>query len=136
MQDLIALHQGQIFARGPLKRALETAPSGEAVTLGHGDTAYTIETVLTFRNRRQSFCRQYDVSGQAGNYAGVACRSDNGEWRLEIHLAVAPPSKPGDRIRPAGQTGSAVEDAVNNVIEGDAMGQEDEKALIRNSWCP
>ncbi len=136
MPELVALKHGQIFARGPLKRALETAPSGTKVALGGENSAIAMEAVLTFRNRRQGFCRQYDVTTPNGDYAGIACRADDGQWRVEIHVAAAPHSDTGDKIVPAGKAGSAVEDAVDNVIEGDALGRADEEALIRNKWRP
>lgn len=133
-QELITLKQGQIFAQGPLKNALETAPSGARVSLGGETSAFTMQALLTFRNRRQAFCRQYDVATPEGDYAGIACRGDDGRWRLELHIAVAPRSLARDRVVPAGKGSSAVEAAVGDVIEGDALGREDEEALIRNGW--
>jgi Putative zinc-finger len=134
LQQLVTLEQGQIFARGPLKTALETAPSGATVTLGGSTSAFTMEALLTFKNRRQNFCRQYDVSGPDSSYAGIACRGEDGRWRLELHIAVAPHSAPKDKVVPAGKGSSAVEAAVNSVIEGDALGRDEEEALIRNGW--
>jgi hypothetical protein len=132
--ELVALRKGQIFAQGPLARALETAPSGTKVSLDGEGSAFTVETVLTFKNRRQAFCRQYDVTAANGDYAGIACRGDDGKWRIEIHIAVSPQPRSNDSIVPAGKGASVVETAVNKVIDGDALGPEDEQALIRNNW--
>ncbi len=134
MTELVALRQGQIFAQGPLERALETAPSGTRIALGGDKSTFAFEAVLTFRNRRQAFCRQYDVAAPSSEYAGVACRGKDGQWRLEIHVAVAPHEPEKDRIAPAGRGMSAVEAAVSNVIEGDALGRQDEVSLIQNKW--
>lgn len=134
LQQLVTLEQGQIFAQGPLNAALETAPSGSDVSLGSGATAFTMQAVLTFKNRRQDFCRQYDVKTPDSAYAGIACRGNDGRWRLDLHIAVAPHSTDRNRIVPAGKGYSAVEAAVSKVIEGDALDEKDEKALIRNGW--
>lgn len=135
MQGLVSLDKGQIFARGAFARALETAPSGSPVALEMEQPGFTMRAALTFKNRVQNYCRQYDVKTPDGQYAGVACRGGDGQWRLDIHVAAAPQSQSGERTVPAGgRASSEVENAVNSVIEGDALGREDEAALIRNKW--
>jgi len=140
MHGLVMLERGQIFALGPLQQALESAPSGASITLSAAkgaDTALTMRAALTFKNRLNAYCRQYDVTTPEGPYAGIACRNNDGQWRLEIHMAAAPRSKTGNRTTPAGASGvSDVEAAVTAVIEGDALGRTDEEALIRNRWRP
>lgn len=139
-QQLVALHNGQIYASGPLQRALETTPSGKNVSLGEdAASAITIRTVLTFKNRNQTFCRQYEAATPAGGYAGVACRTDAGQWRLDIHMAsTARPAmtEPSKHISPASKAASSVETAVRKIIEGDALGPAEEQALIHNNWKP
>lgn len=134
LQQLVTLEHGQIFAQGPLNATLETAPSGSDVSLGSGAAAFTMQAVLTFKNRRQDFCRQYAVRTPDSAYAGIACRGSDGRWRLDLHIAVAPHSPNRDRIVPAGKAHETVEAAVSKLIEGDALDQNDEKALIRNGW--
>lgn len=135
--ELVALKQGQIFAQGPLKKALETTPSGSAVSLGTSkDTAFTIRAILTFKNRHQTFCRQYEVTTSVENYAGIACRDNEEQWRLEIHMATAQHGSTMNRIVPAGKGTAAIEAAVNNVMEGDALGPQDEETLIQKKWLP
>jgi hypothetical protein len=136
IEELVTLDQGEIFARGPLKHALETAPSGSLVALGSGKSALSMTAVLTFKNQQQAFCRQYGVTTPKGDYAGVACRQTDGEWRIEVHTTAAPQSHSGDRVVPAGKAASSVEDAVTKVIEGDALGSEDEQTLILKQWRP
>jgi hypothetical protein len=140
-QQLVSIHNGQIFADGPLQRALETTPSGKTVSLGEAPaSATTIRVVLTFKNRHQSYCRQYDAATPKGGYAGVACRTDDGQWRLDIHMASAEhpamtePSK--QHIAPASKAVSSVESAVRKIIEGDALGPTEEQSLIRHKWQP
>lgn len=139
MQGLVSLDGGRIFAQGPFKAALETVPSGTKVTIADkkGQTVLTMRAALTFKNRQQAFCRQYDVTAPEGQYAGIACRGDDNQWRLELHTAAAPRANRSDRTVPAGASGSSdVEAAVSNVIEGDALGRTEEDALLRNKWRP
>ncbi len=142
-QELVTLQNGQIFASGPLQSALETAPSGKKILVGEvPDSSSAIKIILTFKNRNQAYCRQYDAATPKGGYAGIACRTGDGQWRLEIHMAnterprpvAAEPSKP--RTAPAGRAVSSVEAAVRKVIEGDALGLAEEKALISTNWRP
>jgi hypothetical protein len=141
-QGLVTLQNGQIFAAGPLQRALETVPSGKKVTLGQSPASnITIQVVLTFKNRHRAYSRQYDAATPKGGCAGIACRTDAGQWRLDIHMASAgrlhpAAAEPSKRIAPAGKAASSVEAAVRKVIEGDALGPAEEQALIRNNWQP
>lgn len=134
--ELAVAREGKIFAQGPLKTVLETAPSGTKVALEGDASAMTARMILTFRNRNQSFCRQYEVGGPSDGYSGVACRDLDGEWQVEMHIATSPGPQPdtGERIAPAGGTASDVEAAVSNVIDGDALGRDEEQALIARNW--
>lgn len=140
--ELVTLQNGQIFAAGPLQRALETVPSGKKVSLGDSPASdVTVRVVLTFKNRHKAFCRQYDAATPNGGCAGVACRTDAGRWRLDIHMANAgrprpATEEPSKRFSPASKATSSVEAAVRKVIEGDALGPAEEQALIRNNWQP
>ena len=136
--EMDVAREGKIFAQGPLKMALETTPSGTEVALEGDTSAMAAKMILTFRNRKQSYCRQYEVSGQTNGYSGVACRGKDGEWQVEIHIAASakPQHDIGERIAPAGGTASDVEAAVNNVIDGDALGGDEERALIERNWQP
>lgn len=138
LEGLVSIEHGQLFAEGPLKTALETSLSGAKVQLTaaqQGDVKLTMRTTLTFRNRSQAYCRQYDVTSTDAQYAGVACRAEDGQWRLELHMAVAPHSVTHDHMMPAGANGAEdVEKAVASLIEGDALGHADEEALIRKKW--
>jgi hypothetical protein len=56
---------------------------------------------------------------------------------LEIHTASAEhpaTARPPQHTAPAAKVTSSVETAVRNVIAGDALGPEEEQALIRDKW--
>jgi hypothetical protein len=132
--QFVTIGQDQIFARGALERALETAPSGSKVVLNGERSGSTLMAVLTFRNLRQEYCRQYEIATPESGRAGLACRETDGRWRLDIDVPVADVSAPSDRIVPAGRFNSAVEAAVTKAMQGDALGPADEEAVIRNHW--
>jgi surface antigen len=134
--ELVSLKQGQIIAQGPLKQALDSMPSGTELAVQTGtQSCCTMRAVLSFKNRQQAFCRQYSLMTGKGAFAGVACRSDDGQWRLEVHMAVNAKTAPVDRARPAGGQAAAIEAAVSNAIDGDALGPEEEKILIGQKWA-
>lgn len=134
IQDLVVLQEGQIYAQGQFRQALETTLSGTSVALSGGEAPITMKTVMTFKNRRQTFCRQYDVTASDSGYAGIACRTGDGQWRLDVHVASTQQAPAGERIVPAGKGPSSVEAAVGNIIDGDALGQADETTLIHGNW--
>ncbi len=136
--ELVIARHGEIFAQGPLKKTLETAPSGTKVSFDGETSAMSAEMILTFRNRKQLFCRQYEVSGLTNGYSGIACRDKDGEWRVKIHIAASshPHHGEGEQIVPAGRTASDVEAAVNKVMDGDALGRDEERTLIERNWQP
>jgi surface antigen len=135
---LVAFEQGQILAEGALARALETTPSGIGITLTSDNSpAATVKADLTFRSRQQGYCRQYELAMPGDGHAGIACRRGDGKWRLEIYAAAAARPSSSTRIIPAGEAGSStVEAAVSSMMEGDALGSDDEKTLIGNRWRP
>jgi hypothetical protein len=132
--QFVTIGQDRIFARGPLERALEATPSGSKVVLNSAPSDATLMAVLTFRNLRQEYCRQYEITTPDSGRAGLACRDTDGRWRLEIDVPVAELPAPSDRIVPAGKFNSAVEAAISKAMQGDALGPADEEAVIRNHW--
>ncbi len=129
---------GVILAQGALRRALESAGSGTpVVSNGTGEAAATIRTRLTFKSQSQGFCRQYELKVQDGtHYAGIGCRDEGGNWRVQMHTPVAGRASAGERIVPAGDANATVAAMVDRLMEGDAFGAAEEAALINRQWRP
>ena len=134
-QDLLAIEDGKTLARGVLARALETAPMLQQVAAAGGQTA---TPVVTFKSADGRLCRQFEAARSTTDViTGYACRDDAGQWQVGFH-------GPGpslahdnaeDAIRPADRQPDPDLDAeIRNVISGDALDDESERAFIANGW--
>ncbi len=61
--DLVAFHDGHIYASGPLGDVLERELSGHEARIGgvRGE-AITMRASLTFKNRQHTYCREYEIA--------------------------------------------------------------------------
>ena len=70
------------------QRALETAPSGQAVQWQNPDSGHsgTIVPQQAYQNNG-SYCREYtqtvNIGGQSQRAYGTACRQPDGSWQLQ-----------------------------------------------------
>jgi hypothetical protein len=132
---LVKLTNDRIIALHPLQLALDSLPSGReaAIPISEGRTS-KMAVQLSFMDHSQNYCRRYEIGLASGqHYGGIACHLD-GEWKIELH-AILPPlhTQPG-KISLAGSENRALEAAVIAVMDGDALGKEDEEAIIRKGW--
>lgn len=131
-----------LVATGALAQALETSPSGSATreqTLGA-----SIVPIVSFQSQGNGVCREYRIAGHAAgqslpgpDFAGVACRSADGHWRVALHAETAkqPHAPDGTSYQTATAPNvPAVDALVDTLIAGDALGSADEAALIKNGW--
>src|SRR5262249_7275948 len=75
-ERLVNFDKGHLFAAGTLEAALEAAPSGQETRIGGvARDAVTMRVNLTFKDKDQRYCREYEVVAAAeGSHAGLACR--------------------------------------------------------------
>lgn len=128
--------QGGLVAAGPLALALEQRPSRTSTTAG-ARGAWVVP-LLTFRTDAQGICREYRVLGAAADrdFAGLACRGADGAWRVAVHVET-PPLAVQDKASYETATGAsvpAVDAVAETLMSGDALGPDEEAALIRNGW--
>ncbi len=90
--------------------------------------------IQSFMNTNDRYCREYVVES-AGR--GVACRTAEGEWQVILHSASAANSGASGQYSPAG-TGQdqLIDGYVHQVMQGDALTAEAEKAAISKKWRP
>ncbi|MDQ8700148.1 hypothetical protein [Hyphomicrobium sp. LHD-15] len=130
-----------LVATGALAQVLEKSPSGTALNeQAHGAS---IVPVLSFRSHGNGVCREYRVTQKAAglaasdpDFAGVACRSDDGQWRVALHTETPKQQAAGE---PGYQTATAqnvpaIDALVDSLISGDALGIADEAALMKGGW--
>lgn len=122
---MLADAQG-LIAAAPVNRMLDASASGEIVQLaGLGEG----EVVLTFRNFDADVCRQFALRGEGGTSDAVACRSsDQGQWRIEAFGRRAAPI--GEMRTASGDSATAVISAVDEMIAGEPLVAEDERAAL------
>ena len=133
--ELVAFHDGHIYASGTLRNVLEMEPSREDTRIGgvRGE-AVTMRASLTFKSKEQAYCRQYEIATTgAGGFVGLGCRDHNGNWGIEVHLPSKGSAKGG--IKTAGGAENDTLDAiVDRMIDGDALGTEQEAEAIKGGW--
>lgn len=123
--------QGRAEADGLLKRALETAVSGEVVTPRAGqETALGAEPQLTFKSRKGIYCRQYmlEEAGPA-SFGGIACREPGGTWVIEDHRQL-----PRNKSVLANDPRSVFVPKIDSMISGITFGVEEEREIVKRRW--
>lgn len=133
---LIDFAGSQLMASGSLAHALETSPSG--VALAAGARGASITPVLSFHTQANGICREYriaDAGADGLNFAGLACRTNGGQWRLALHVETPrTPAGDGPYQTATSSNVAAVDALTETLISGDAFGRDDEAALLGNGW--
>ena len=141
---LIATTGSGLTASGALAHALESTPSGTAWVGDENGAA--IVPVMSFRQTDSNgVCREYRVRNAAAgeaDYAGLACRADDGQWRVAVHVetpkitTAQTETGSGAYQTATGPNAPAVDAVADTLISGDALGPDEEKALLENGWRP
>jgi hypothetical protein len=135
LSEFVKLVDDRMIARQPLQRVLDMLPSGKeaAIPLPEGKTS-KMAVQLSFIDHAQNYCRRYEIGlSSREHYGGIACHLD-GEWRIELHAVLPPLRTQSGKVSPAGHESRALEAAVMAIMDGDALGREDEEAIIRKGW--
>jgi hypothetical protein len=131
-----------LVATGTLARALETNPS--QTVLRDDRLGASIVPIVSFRSHDAGVCREYRIARTAtgqdttgADFAGVACRTQDGQWRVALHtetpVQTAPSGSGPHQTATAGNV-PAVDALVDTLISGDALGASDEAALLKGGW--
>jgi len=131
---LVAFEGSRVFATGALERVLETSASGKETRIGgiYAD-GVTMRTTLTFKNYNNSWCREFEiVASQGEKSAGLGCREGNGKWALQVSVSAGNVKVPS--ATPVGKEAVEMEAVVNQVMQGDALGREEEAVVLANGW--
>ena len=130
--DLVAFHDGHIYASGALRDVLEKELSGREARIGgvRGE-AVTMRASLTFKSKQNAYCRQYEVvSPSDGRFMGLGCRDSDGQWALEVNL----PASNSVKGMKTAAADTALDAIVDRMIDGDAFGRAQEAAAISSGW--
>jgi len=120
--DILVATHGGLIAKGELSAALNDQLSGT-------QTDSDVRIGLSFQSRRGNYCRSFT----AGATAGFACREGTDWW---VH-AMSENEKPvaGGDYRMAGtELPPAILTAIDGVMEGEALDQEQERVARERDW--
>lgn len=111
--------------------ALEVVPGNREAALPiNAEGAVKMKPVVTFLDKDNRFCRQYQFSGtNAAIEVGVACRTDGGGWKV---LAQAPITA----IKTAGAATETPGAVLARIMSGDYLSADREAQLIGRKWKP
>ncbi len=129
-QERVIAALGNAPLDGPLHAALESLPSGAISEAG-------VQPMLSFRDGADRVCREFEVIRELPEELefGIACRSPEGRWHVEI-VVTAPETEPGpEGYAPASGAGSSALDAMLDALgAGPALPPEDEAELLKRGW--
>lgn len=133
--ELVRIEGNRLIATGPLRRALDAAPSGGKTALALSDgSELPLSIKMTFKNEAQDYCREYEfAAGASERYAAVACRV-GGQWSVQFQALLPPAGVTKDGVKPAGGKNPAMDAAVGALIDGDPLAPGDEAAVLSRGW--
>ena len=125
---VLSARDGQLLARGALAQALS------AQLAGNQPRSAPVQIGVSFRARNGEFCRTFRLA-QRNALGGVACRESAG-WVLQV-LAAAAAQPAGDAYRPAAAAlPPAVTRSVDEIIDGEPLDAQAERAALARDWQP
>lgn len=121
---------GTPVAQGELARVLTAELASEQTP----DTMSAARIGVSFMNKDGAYCRSFETrAGVRGAMAGIACLKD-GDWQIAA-LASAAPGETGGFTTAAGEMPANVRGALNEMISGDPLNAEQERAARDQGWA-
>lgn len=108
-------------------KVLDVAPSGLMQVATNGTE---VKPRLSFKNHSGEYCRQFDLKNDQGQSENIACRQ-NGQWQLTASI-VSEKIQDGDYQTASG--GSTLDEALEEMIDGDVFNKNVEADAIAKSW--
>ena len=132
---LVQIERNSLIALGPLKKALETVPSGQGIVATASDgNPFRLALKMTFQNSGGDYCRQYQIAPvTAERYTGIACRTGD-DWAVRIQALVPPSAAATDQTIPASGGNVAMDAAIGALVDGDPVVGEQEAAIMARHW--
>ncbi|MET0534679.1 MAG: hypothetical protein ABW171_10680 [Steroidobacter sp.] len=114
--------EGQFVAAGELSAALSDQLSGKTTSAG-------VRVIVSFRSTDGNYCRGFTVRGGTSGYA---CRQ-GGLWRIAM-MRGADPSSPGGMRMASTELPPQLLTAMENIMAGDALDLDQERAARERGW--
>jgi hypothetical protein len=119
---------------------LKTKATGvsETVPVGTVGAQKDVTLILTFRDRLQRPCREFESAPHGGNSldVAVACRNADGGWTIEgaAHIAATTESAPPNFSPAGGNAAMALESVLKVLGATPAITPDEETLLISAGW--
>ena len=108
-------------------KVLDVAPSGLVQVATNGAE---VKPRLSFKNHSGEYCRQFELKNEQGNSENIACRQ-NGKWQITASV-VSQKNQDGDYQ--TASAGSALDEALEEMIDGDVFNAKAEAEAITKNW--
>jgi anti-sigma factor RsiW len=131
---------GAVERGSALERLLETKATGvsETLSVGTAGARKEVTLILTFRDRLQRPCREFEAGPHGTNNldVAVACRNADGGWTIEgaAHVATTTESAPPDFSPAGGNAAMALESVLKVLGATPALSPGEEAVLISSGW--
>jgi hypothetical protein len=114
---------GESLLAAQLQQAIETTNSREDAVL------LRLRPVMTFQDKNQGFCRQFEIRSGSERSGAFACRNGTGNWDIVMQTPPAPLA-----MGPAGSQQEVLNGAVTERRAGAPLEAEEVRQLIANGW--
>ena len=112
-----------------VSQVLETTSSGTNRALASG---IQVKPQLTFFNKDEDVCRQFQVRDHKGVTENIACREDN-KWELSTSVRLEKNIDANTYQTASG--GSVLDSEIEDMLEGDFFDKQAEAAAIAKHWA-
>ncbi len=125
---------GDLLAAGPvasdslLHRALEGSASYESLEEAEG----SVTPLLSFRDSRGHYCREYQTVEAGKAAAGLACKTD-GSW-LATAVVAFPDASGSDYTTASGPAAELLSSLLQQEMQGEPLTSEEERQAIKGAW--
>ena len=130
----IIVRNGEVFASNGLRQALELTPNGKR-SVG-GRTVNYIVPLLTFKDKQKRFCREYDMAVAKGShFSGVACRSQDGHWQIQLHVVTKSSAASSETFSPASNGAVEIVELMSEQMRvGKALNKSEVETSLKTGW--
>ncbi|GBF27732.1 hypothetical protein MnTg02_02791 [bacterium MnTg02] len=132
--ETIIVRDGEVFATNGLRQALELTPNGKR-SVGSSSVNYIVP-LLTFKDKQKRFCREYDMAVSRGrHFSGVACRSRDGNWQIQLHVTTKSSAASAETFSPASNGAVEIVELMSEQMRvGKALNKSEVETSIKTGW--
>ena len=109
--------------------------SSEAEINTSSNQQIVVNPILSFKDKKGNYCREFDIAVEGSISIGIACRVSDTRWNMEVLLHTDKVAGPAQTYSLAsGYDENTIESVIDRLMVGDPILPEKEKLLIDNNW--